>query len=217
MPLDLPSEQPDAHAAAQAPAVRLFLDRGSAARGGTGGGVAPVAVAERICRKLDGLPLAIELAAARLGTLSAAEIEAHLADRFRFLAYRRPAADPRHQALRAAMDWSYDLLSDEERRVLGELSVFAGTFGLAQAAEVCSGGDQMAALEVIDRLAGKSLIAAEPAEDGTRYRLLEHRPPLRGGPARRGRRHRRGPAPARGRVPGPGRARTRASSVVPGT
>ena len=85
-PLDLPSEQADAHALAQAPAVRLFLDRGSAARGGTGGGVAPVAVAERICRTLDGLPLAIELAAARLGTLSAAEIEAHLADRFRFLA-----------------------------------------------------------------------------------------------------------------------------------
>jgi predicted ATPase len=171
-PLDLPPEQPDAHAAAQAPAVRLFFDRGSAARGGTGGGVAPVAVAERICRKLDGLPLAIELAAARLGTLSAAEIEGHLADRFRFLAYRRPAADPRHQALRAAMDWSYDLLSDEERRVLGELSVFAGTFGLAQAAEV-SGGDQVAALEVVDRLAGKSLVAAEPAEDGTRYRLLD--------------------------------------------
>ena len=135
--------------------------------------MAPVAVAERICRKLDGLPLAIELAAARLGTLSAAEIEAHLADRFRFLAYRRPAADPRHQALRAAMDWSYDLLSAEERRVLGELSVFAGTFGLAQVAEVCGGGDQLAALEVIDRLAGKSLVAAEPAEDGTRYRLLD--------------------------------------------
>ena len=172
-PLDLPPEQADAQAVGQAPAVRLFLDRGSAARGGTAGGVAPVAVAERICRKLDGLPLAIELAAARLGTLSAAEIEAHLADRFRFLAYRRPVADPRHQALRAAMDWSYDLLSAQERRVLGELSVFAGTFGLAQAAEVCGGGDELAALEVIDRLAGKSLVAAEPAEDGTRYRLLD--------------------------------------------
>ena len=172
-PLDLPPEPADAQEAGQAAAVRLFLDRGSAARGGTAGGVAPVAVAERICRKLDGLPLAIELAAARLGTLSAAEIEAHLADRFRFLAYRRPVADPRHQALRAAMDWSYDLLSAQERRVLGELSVFAGTFGLAQVAEVCGGGDQLAALEVIDRLAGKSLVAAEPAEDGTRYRLLD--------------------------------------------
>jgi predicted ATPase len=172
-PLDLPPEQVGAQQAGQAAAVRLFLDRGAAARGGMGGGVAPVAVAERICRKLDGLPLAIELAAARLGTLSAAEIEAHLADRFRFLAYRRPAADPRHQALRAAMDWSYDLLSAQERRVLGELSVFAGTFGLAQVAEVCAGGNQLAALEVVDRLAGKSLVAAEPAEDGTRYRLLD--------------------------------------------
>jgi predicted ATPase/DNA-binding SARP family transcriptional activator len=172
-PLDLPPQTADAREAGQAAAVRLFLDRGSAARGGTAGGVAPVAVAERICRKLDGLPLAIELAAARLGTLSAAEIEAHLADRFRFLAYRRPVADPRHQALRAAMDWSYDLLSAEERRVLGELSVFAGSFGLAQAAEVCGGGDQVNAWEVIDRLAGKSLVAAEPAEDGTRYRLLD--------------------------------------------
>jgi predicted ATPase len=77
--------EPQAWEAGQAAAVRLFLDRGSAARGGPAGGVAPVAVAERICRKLDGLPLAIELAAARLATLSAAEIEAHLADRFRFL------------------------------------------------------------------------------------------------------------------------------------
>ena len=159
--------------AGRAAAVRLFLDRGAAARGGTVGGVAPVAVAERICRALDGLPLAIELAAARLGTLSAAEIEAHLVNRFRFLAYRRPGADPRHQALRAAMDWSYDLLDAGERRVLAELSAFAGTFALGQAAEVCAGGDQLLALEVIDRLAGKSLVAAEPAEDGTRYRLLE--------------------------------------------
>ena len=172
-PLALAPEYADAQEAGQAPAIRLFLDRGSAARGGTGGGVVPVAMVERICRKLDGLPLAIELAAARLGTLSAAEIEAHLVDRFRFLAYRRPAADPRHQALRAAMDWSYELLAAEQRRVLGELSVFAGTFGLAQVAEVCSDGDHMAALEVIDQLAGKSLVAAEPAEDGTRYRLLD--------------------------------------------
>ncbi len=172
-PLGLPPETAQAAEAGQAAAVRLFLDRGSAARGGTAGGVAPVAAVERICRKLDGLPLAIELAAARLGTLSAVEIEARLADRFRFLAYRRPTADPRHQALRAAMDWSYELLSAEERRVLGELSVFAGTFALAQVAEVCGGGDQLSAWEVTDRLAGKSLVAAEAAEDGTRYRLLD--------------------------------------------
>jgi predicted ATPase/DNA-binding SARP family transcriptional activator len=171
-PLALPPEEADAQAVAAAPAVRLFVDRGTAARGGAAG-VVPVAVAGRICRALDGLPLAIELAAARMGTLSAGEIEAHLADRFAFLAYRRPAADPRHQALQAAMDWSYDLLPQHERRVLGELSVFAGSFALAQVAEVCSGGDQAAALEVVDQLASKSLVATEPADGGTRYRLLE--------------------------------------------
>jgi predicted ATPase/DNA-binding XRE family transcriptional regulator len=172
-PLDLPPDPSDVQASAAAPAVRLFLERGSAARGGANGGVVPVAVAERICRKLDGLPLAIELAAARLGTLSAAEIEVHLADRFRFLAYRRSVTHPRHQALLAAMDWSYELLSAEERHVFGELSVFGGTFGLEQVAVVCGGGDHAAALEVIDRLAAKSLVAVEPAEEGTRYRLLE--------------------------------------------
>src|SRR5215475_14206507 len=173
-PLTVPSEDPDAGlGAATAPAVRLFLDRASAARGGSVAEAGLVAAAGRICRKLDGLPLAIELAAARMGTLSAAEIEANLADRFRFLAYRRPAADPRHQALRAAMDWSYELLSPDERGMLGELSVFAGSFGLAQAAEVCTGSDETVALDVIDRLAGKSLVTAKTAADGTRYRLLE--------------------------------------------
>jgi predicted ATPase/DNA-binding SARP family transcriptional activator len=173
-PLAMPPEDPDADpGAATAPAVRLFLDRASAARGGSLTEAGLVAVAGRICRKLDGLPLAIELAAARMGTLSAAEIEANLSDRFRFLAYRRPATDLRHQALRAAMDWSYELLSPEERGMLGELSVFAGSLGLAQAAEVCASGDVAAALEVIDRLASKSLVTAETAADGTRYRLLE--------------------------------------------
>jgi predicted ATPase/DNA-binding SARP family transcriptional activator len=171
-PLAVPPGDADADpGAATAPAVRLFLDRASAARGGSLAEVDLVAVAGRICRKLDGLPLAIELAAARMGTLSAAEIEARLSDRF--LAYRRPAADPRHQALRAAMDWSYELLSPEERGALQQLSVFAGSLGLAQAAEVCAAGDEAAALEVIDRLASKSLVSAVTAAAGTRYRLLE--------------------------------------------
>jgi predicted ATPase/DNA-binding XRE family transcriptional regulator len=172
-PLALPEDAVSDQAVAHTAAVRLLLDRGSAARGGTPGAVAPVAVAERICRKLDGLPLAIELAAARLGTLSAADVEAHLADRFVFLASRRPAADPRHQALQAAMDWSYDLLTAAERELFEQLSVFAGSFGLRQVAEACTGGDQAAALEVIDALAGKSLVTAELAGDATRYRLLE--------------------------------------------
>jgi predicted ATPase/transcriptional regulator with XRE-family HTH domain len=174
VPLAAPPESADSQLTAAAPAVQLFLERASAARGGAErAGDVPLGVAGRICRALDGLPLAIELAAARISTLSAGEIEAHLADRFAFLAYRRPVPDPRHQALQAAMDWSYDLLSPEERRVFSELSVFAGSFGLAQAAAVCSEGDQVAALEVVDSLASKSLVTAEPAEDGTRYRLLD--------------------------------------------
>jgi predicted ATPase/DNA-binding XRE family transcriptional regulator len=171
-PLALPSESADGEETGAAAAVRLFLDRAAAARGGAAADVALVA-AGRICRTLDGLPLAIELAAARMGTLSATEIEAHLADRFAFLAYRRPVADPRHQALRVALDWSYELLTAEERELFDELSVFAGSFGLAQLADVCAAGDEAAALEVIDRLAAKSMLTADPAEGGTRYRLLE--------------------------------------------
>ncbi len=101
------------------------------------------------------------------------EIEAHLADRFRFLAYRRPSGGRRHQALKAAIDWSYELLSAGERQVFSQLSVFAGSFGLAQAAAVCNGGNPAEALDVIDRLAGKSLLTVEMAATGTRYRMLE--------------------------------------------
>ena len=114
-PLALPAERADAVAVVGTPAVRLFLDRSAAARPGAGMAGAPVAVIGRICRELDGLPLAIELAAARTSTLSVEEVEAHLADRFRFLAYRRPAADPRHQGLQAAIDWSYELLPTAEQ------------------------------------------------------------------------------------------------------
>ena len=159
-------------AVAGSPAVQLFLDRASAARAGVGRSDAPVAVA-RICRELDGLPLAIELAAARTSVLSVEEIEAHLADKFRFLAYQRPVADPRHRALKAAIGWSYELLSERDRARFRALSVFVGGFGLAAAAAVCCDGDEVAALDMIDSLAAKSLIVAEPVASGTRYRLLE--------------------------------------------
>jgi predicted ATPase/DNA-binding SARP family transcriptional activator len=172
-PLALPAERADAVAIADTPAVRLFLDRASAARPGAGQAGAPVAVIGRICRELDGLPLGIELAAARTSTLSVEEVEAHLADRFRFLTYRRPVADPRHQALKAAIDWSYELLLADEQDVFGQLSVFAGGFALAQAAQVCCGGDEAAAFDLVDRLASKSLVVAETVGGRTRYRLLE--------------------------------------------
>src|SRR4029077_9428150 len=91
------------------------------------------------------LPLAIDLAAARTSTLSVEDVGAHLADKFRFLAHRRPVTDPRHQALKAAIDWSYDLLPAAEQHVFGQLSVFAGDFAVGQAAQVCCGGDKAAA------------------------------------------------------------------------
>jgi predicted ATPase/DNA-binding XRE family transcriptional regulator len=170
-PLAVPAARSDAQGLAGAPAVRLFLARSRSV--GAGQEAAPVAVVARICQELDGLPLAIELAAARTSVLSVQEIEAHLADKFRFLGWRRPVADPRHQTLKAAIGWSYGLLSQRERRVLGELSVFAGGFTLATMAAVCCDGDQAAALDLVDRLAAKSLVVAEPAAAGTRYRLLE--------------------------------------------
>jgi predicted ATPase/DNA-binding SARP family transcriptional activator len=172
-PLALPAERAGAVAIAGTPAVRLFLDRSWAARAGAGRAGAPVAVIGRICRELDGLPLAIELAAARTGTLSVEEVQAHLADRFAFLAYRRPVADPRHQGLQAAIDWSYELLPAAEQDVFGQLSVFAGGFALAQAAQVCCGGDEAAAFDLVDSLASKSLVAADTGVGQTRYRLLE--------------------------------------------
>ena len=125
-PLAVPEDLSDPAAIGDAPAVRLFLERCSSARAGGGPEVVPSAVVARMCRELDGLPLAIELAAARTSTLSVQEIETHLADKFRFLAYRRPVADPRHQALKAAIGWSYELLSAEDARVFRELSVLPG-------------------------------------------------------------------------------------------
>jgi predicted ATPase/DNA-binding SARP family transcriptional activator len=172
-PLALPAESADVVAAVRTPAVRLFLDRASAARPGVGPAGAPVAVIGRVCRELDGLPLAIELAAARTSTLSVEEVETHLADRFHFLAHRRPAADPRHQGLQAAIDWSYELLPAAEKDVFGQLSVFAGGFALAQAAQVCCGGDEAATFDLVDQLATKSLVVADTAGGQTRYRLLE--------------------------------------------
>jgi predicted ATPase len=172
-PLALPSDHADPVVIAGSPAVRLFLDRGALTRPDAGLADAPVAVIGEICRELDGLPLAIELAAARTGTLSVEDVGAHLADKFRFLAYRRPVTDPRHQALKAAIDWSYDLLPAAEQDAFRRLSVFAGGFGLEQAAQVCCKGDEAAAFDLVDRLASKSLVVAETAAGQTRYRMLE--------------------------------------------
>jgi predicted ATPase/DNA-binding SARP family transcriptional activator len=150
-------------------AVRLFLDRAAALRRDFSGDETTIAA---ICRELDGLPLAIELAAARAKALSPSEIAARLDDRFRFLRAWHRVADPRHRTLQTTMDWSYDLLGPGEQELLRRLSVFAGGAELAAIAEVCRSGDEVAALDELERLVDASLVRAEHGEP-TRYRLLE--------------------------------------------
>ncbi|MFI6381987.1 AfsR/SARP family transcriptional regulator [Streptomyces sp. NPDC050658] len=151
------------------PAHRLFAERAAAARPGFDAGDDETAVAE-ICRRLDGLPLAIELAAARLRMLTPRQIADRLDDRFRLLTSGSRTALPRQQTLRAVVDWSWDLLDEAERTVLCEASVFAGGWDLAAAEAVCTGS----AAELIGALVDKSLVIAEPtAEGGMRYRMLE--------------------------------------------
>ncbi|MDX3689290.1 BTAD domain-containing putative transcriptional regulator [Streptomyces europaeiscabiei] len=157
-------------------ALRLLADRGAAARPGFTVAADPEAAAE-ICRRLDGLPLAIELAAARLRMLTPRQIADRLDDRFRLLTSGSRTVLPRQQTLRAVVDWSWELLDEDERYVLRRLSVFAGGCDLAAAEAVCG----PAALEALGSLVDKSLVVAAPSTgSGTgtgggemRYRLLE--------------------------------------------
>ncbi|OLZ69340.1 AfsR family transcriptional regulator [Streptomyces sp. IMTB 2501] len=150
-------------------ALRLLADRGAAARPGFRVEDDPGACAE-ICRRLDGLPLAIELAAARLRMLTPRQIADRLDDRFRLLTSGSRTVLPRQQTLRAVVDWSWDLLDADERDVLARLSVFAGGCDLAAAEAVCG----PAALDALGSLVDKSLVVAAPSADAAmRYRLLE--------------------------------------------
>jgi predicted ATPase/DNA-binding SARP family transcriptional activator len=170
-PLGVPGEVlHPVDALAEADAMVLFSDRAAAVRPGFVVTAAVRPAVTEICRRLDGQPLAIELAAARLRTLSPAEIAARLDDRFRLLTTGARTALPRHQTLRAVVDWSWDLLDDPERAVARRLGVFAGGATLTAAERVC-GPD---ALDVLTSLVDKSLVVAVPQADGpTRYRMLE--------------------------------------------
>jgi predicted ATPase/class 3 adenylate cyclase/DNA-binding CsgD family transcriptional regulator len=136
---------------------------------------ASAAAVAAICVRLDGIPLALELAAARLGSLSAAEISARLDHRFRLLTTGNRTALPRHQTLQALIDWSYDLLTPQEQIVFGRLSVFAGGWTLDAAEAVASGGDipDWQVLDLLAALVSKSLVQADVIHGSTRYRLLE--------------------------------------------
>ncbi|MET8228879.1 BTAD domain-containing putative transcriptional regulator [Streptomyces sp. NPDC005301] len=151
------------------PARRLFVERAAAVRPDADAVHDPEAVDE-ICRRLDGLPLAIELAAARLPMLTPRQIADRLDDRFRLLTSGSRTVLPRQQTLRAVVDWSWDLLDERERTVLCEASVFAGGWDLAAAEAVCTGP----AADLVGALVDKSLVVATPGEDGgMRYRMLE--------------------------------------------
>jgi predicted ATPase/DNA-binding SARP family transcriptional activator len=155
-------------------AVALFLDRARAARPGIALDTAAAELVERICADLDGLPLAIELAAARARSLALPDIAARLSDRFRFLVSWRRVATARHRTLREAMDWSYELLGGDERALLERLAVFAGGFDLEAAAAVSGAGDEADVLDRLERLMDASLVSPRHAEDGpSRYDVLE--------------------------------------------
>lgn len=161
--------------------TRLFLERAHrreedpafSAGSVSAGSVQAVA---RVCRRLEGIPLAIELAAARTATLSVEQIEERLEDSLKLLTTGFRTADPRHRTLRATLDWSYELLSEAERVLFGRLSVFAGGWTL-EAAEAVGSGDGVGEDDILDplsRLVDKSLVALEEGEHGVmRYTMLE--------------------------------------------
>jgi len=156
-------------------AVQLFADRAAAAAGGFALGPDNAASVSRLCRALDGVPLAIELAAAWIRVLSVEQIAARLGGKFQLLTTRERTAPPRHRTLRATIDWSHDLLTSCEQLMLRRLSVFAG-WSLDMAEEVCS-DDTLPASQMLDLITGlvdKSLVAVEPEVLGqTRYRMLD--------------------------------------------
>ncbi|HTJ68684.1 MAG TPA: winged helix-turn-helix domain-containing protein [Actinospica sp.] len=159
-------------------AMQLLLERGRAVRPGLGAAGEDGAALAEICRRLDGIPLALELAAARFNVLTPRQVAERLDDRFRLLTTGARTALPRQQTLRAVVDWSWELLSARERELLAVCGVFAGGAALEDLEGVC-GLDALDVLDLTDRLVSKSLVLAEPAaspagaDHGMRYRLLE--------------------------------------------
>jgi predicted ATPase/class 3 adenylate cyclase len=157
----------------QCEAVRLFVERARAAQRGFQVTLTNAKAVADICHHLDGIPLALELAAARVRALSVEEIAARLSDRFGLLTRGDRSALPRQQTLRASIDWSYDLLTDHERALLRRLAVFAGGWTVKAAEAVCVGGEikEVDVLDVLTQLVEKSLVVTEA--QGDRYRMLD--------------------------------------------
>jgi predicted ATPase len=157
------------------PAVELFTERAAAVVEELSFGSAELPAVVEICRKLDGMPLALELAAAQVDVFGIEGLAAHLSDRFTVLTKGRRTALPRHQTLRAAMDWSYDLLPRVEQLILSRLSVFQGDFTMAAAAAVAADGQVEIAdvFEGVANLAMKSLVTTDISGELTYHRLLD--------------------------------------------
>jgi predicted ATPase/DNA-binding winged helix-turn-helix (wHTH) protein len=175
-PLDVPPEgEADLEAVLQHSAARLFAERTRAAAPATLLGPGVAAAITKICRRLDGIPLAIELAAARAATLGVECLAARVDDRLSLLTDGRRTAPARHQTLRATLDWSYELLTEPERVVMRRLSGFAGDFTMEAASLTAAFGD-VGPAEVVQSLASlvaKSLVVIEVGDAAPRYRLLE--------------------------------------------
>lgn len=179
-PLGVPSDFADGPGGAQElasnEALRLFADRASAAVPGFAVTDDNRADLVQLCRRLDGIPLAIELAVSRLRALSPEEMVRRLDSRFKMLSGGRRASVPRHQTLRTTIEWSHELCTEEERRLWARLSVFPGSFSLDAVEAVCSDDRDLPAYEVLDSLiflVDKSVVQRMDSGYGTRYRMLD--------------------------------------------
>ena len=170
-PKELSGSNPDLDELAAIPAVALFVARAKAADPTFAFDTDTAPLVVEICRRLDGIPLAIELAAARARAIGVAEVAHRLDQRFGVLKAMRRGSDPRHRTMHDAISWSYDMLEPEERALFTALSVFAGSFDLRSAEALAPGGD---ALDLLTRLTERSMLAVRPGAGGsTRYELLE--------------------------------------------
>ena len=174
--LDAPDPSATGDELAESAAVRLFADRAADAGADTAWNDAQWAAVGEICRRVDGIPLAIELAAARVASMRPADIAAHLDERFRLLTGTRRGRVERHQTLRSTVEWSYQLLETDDRAVFDRLGVFAGTFDTAGASAVVS-DDELDSWRIVDSIASlvaKSMLVVEDGpDDTTRYAMLE--------------------------------------------
>ena len=175
LPLPVPARGDSVEALSRSTAVRLFVERAQAHKPSFDINEREAAALGELVAHLEGIPLAIELAAARVRSMSVSDINARLKDRYKILTGGARVLQERQQTLRALVDWSYDLLNEQEQQLLARLGVFVGGFNLAAAEEVC-GAEPLDSLDVLDRLGSlveKSLVMHDERDESSRYRMLE--------------------------------------------